>query len=163
MGSSENTKLCDFTSHNNSDFVAPPAPSTKFFVKLAYSCGQFSKEGEDAISHLGEFEDLCDNNGPEGVDIDMFKLEYFPFTLRGKAKNWFLALPNEHKDSWINCKAAFMLKFYHPKIDFENCNVMEVISFLEKTSQDPNFSELNMSFIKFSTNTLIKVGKKSLD
>ena len=32
MGSNENTKLCDFTSHNNSDFIctpiAPPATST---------------------------------------------------------------------------------------------------------------------------------------
>ena len=31
MGSSENTKLCDFTSHNNNDFIctpiAPPATS----------------------------------------------------------------------------------------------------------------------------------------
>ena len=31
MGSNENTKLCDFTSHNNSDFIctpiAPPATS----------------------------------------------------------------------------------------------------------------------------------------
>ena len=31
MGSIENTKLCDFTSHNNSDFIctpiAPPATS----------------------------------------------------------------------------------------------------------------------------------------
>ena len=35
MGSTENTKLCDFTSHNNSDFICtpmgPPANSAEFY------------------------------------------------------------------------------------------------------------------------------------
>jgi hypothetical protein len=35
MGTQENTKLCDFTSTNNSDFIctpiAPPAPAANFY------------------------------------------------------------------------------------------------------------------------------------
>jgi hypothetical protein len=35
MGTHENTKLCDFTSTNNSDFIctpiAPPAPAANFY------------------------------------------------------------------------------------------------------------------------------------
>jgi hypothetical protein len=35
MGTPENTKLCDFTSTNNSDFIctsiAPPAPAADFY------------------------------------------------------------------------------------------------------------------------------------
>jgi hypothetical protein len=35
MGTPENTKLCDFTSNNNNDFIctpiAPPAPEANFY------------------------------------------------------------------------------------------------------------------------------------
>jgi hypothetical protein len=42
MGTPENTKLCDFTSMNNSDFIctpiAPPAPTANFYeIKPALS------------------------------------------------------------------------------------------------------------------------------
>ena len=56
MGSNENTKICDFTSHNNSDFIctpiAPPATSAEFYeIKPAFlnlvMKEQFSGVGED--------------------------------------------------------------------------------------------------------------------
>ena len=57
MGFKENTKLCDFTSHNNSDFIytpiAPPATSAPSYeIKPALlnlvMKDQFSSAGEDA-------------------------------------------------------------------------------------------------------------------
>ena len=57
MGSNEYTKICDFTSHNNSDFIytpiAPPATSVEFYeIKPALLTlvmkEQFSGVGEDA-------------------------------------------------------------------------------------------------------------------
>ena len=60
MGSNVNTKLCDFTSHNNSEFIctpiAPPATSAEFheinpaLLNLGMK-EQFSRVGEDAASH----------------------------------------------------------------------------------------------------------------
>ena len=66
----ENTKLCDFSSTNNNDFIGTPiAPP----VASAESCDintallnlvmndQFSgNTNEDAASHLNSFMELCD-------------------------------------------------------------------------------------------------------
>ena len=61
MGSNENTKLCDFTSHNNNDFICTPIapPSTwtpSYKIKPALlNLGikeQFFGAGEDAALHL---------------------------------------------------------------------------------------------------------------
>ena len=95
MGSNENTKLCDFTSHNNSDFIctpiAPPATSAvSYEIKPALlnlvMKEQFSGVGEDAALHLNNFVELCDMQKYKEVDGDIAILKLFPFSLRGRAK-----------------------------------------------------------------------------
>ena len=92
MGSNENTKLCDFTSHNNSDFIctpiAPPATSAPSYeIKPALlnlvMKDQFSGVGEDVALHLNNFIELCDMQKYKEVDGDIVKLKLFPFSLRG--------------------------------------------------------------------------------
>ena len=77
MGSNENTKLCDFTSHNSSDFIctpiAPPATSAPSYeIKPALlnlvMKDQFSGVGEDAALHLNNFIELCDMQKYKEVD-----------------------------------------------------------------------------------------------
>ena len=60
MGSTKNTKLCDFTSHNNNDFIcspiAPPATSAPSYeIKPAVlnlvMKEQFFGAGDDAALH----------------------------------------------------------------------------------------------------------------
>jgi hypothetical protein len=36
----------------------------------------------------------------------------FPFSLRGRAKDWLLSLPRNSIDSWVKCKDAFIRKYY---------------------------------------------------
>ena len=69
MGSTENTKLCDFTSHNNNDFIctpiaAPASGATSYEIKPALLSlvmkDQFSSAGDDAALHLNNFVELCD-------------------------------------------------------------------------------------------------------
>jgi hypothetical protein len=38
----------------------------------------------------------------------------FPFSLRGRAKDWLLSLPRNSIDSWDKCKDAFIGKYYPP-------------------------------------------------
>ena len=68
MGSTENTKLCDFTSHNNNDFiytpiVAPATEATSYEIKPALlnlvMKDQFSGAGDVAALHLNNFVELC--------------------------------------------------------------------------------------------------------
>jgi hypothetical protein len=97
MGSTENTKLCDFTSHNNSDFIctpiAPPATSAPSYeIKPALlnlvMKDQVCSAGDVAALHLNNLVELCDMQRYKEVDGDIVKLKLFPFSLRGGAKVW---------------------------------------------------------------------------
>jgi hypothetical protein len=69
MSTPENTKLCDFTSTNNNDFIctpiAPPAPRANFYeIKPALlnlvMKEQFSDAStDDAAAHLNNFDYIC--------------------------------------------------------------------------------------------------------
>ena len=97
MGSTENTKLCDFTSHNNNDFICTPiSPPASYEIKPAllnlFMKEQFSNAGEDVALHLNIFVELCDMQKYKEVDGDIVKLKLFPFSLRGRAKEWLQSL-----------------------------------------------------------------------
>jgi hypothetical protein len=124
MGTHENTKLCDFTSTNNSDFICtpivPPAPAANFYeikpalINLVMK-EQFSGASTDnAAAHLNNFVELCEMQKYENVDVDIIMLKLFPFSLRGKAKDWLLSFPRNSIDSWAKCKDAFIGKYYPP-------------------------------------------------
>jgi hypothetical protein len=41
-------------------------------------------------------------------------LKLFPFSLRGRSKDWLLSLSRNSIDSWVKCKDAFIGKYYPP-------------------------------------------------
>ena len=124
MANAENTKLCDFTTTNNNDFlctpIAPPATTAEFFeIKPALlnlvMREQFSGVSfDDAAAHLNNFVELCEMQKYKDVDGDIIKLKLFPFSLRGRAKDWLLSLPKNSIDSWTKCKDAFIGRYYPP-------------------------------------------------
>src|SRR5215218_4026519 len=124
MNTPENTKLCDFTNANNNDFlctpIAPPATTAEFFeIKPALlnlvMRDQFSGvSSDDAAAHLNNFVELCEMQKYKDVDGDIIKLKVFPFSLRGRAKDWLLSLPKNSIDSWTKCKDAFIGRCYPP-------------------------------------------------
>jgi hypothetical protein len=60
------------------------------------------------------------------VDCDIIKLKLFPFSLRGRAKDWLLSLPRNSINSWVKCKDAFIGKYYPPaKIISLRSNIMK--------------------------------------
>src|SRR3954465_8997884 len=128
MGSTENTKLCDFTSHNNKDCIcnpiATPATSaTSYEIKPALlnlvMRDQFSGAGDAATLHLNFFVELCDMQKYKEVDGDILKLR------RGRAKEWLQSFPRNSIDSWNKCNNAFIGKYYTPaKIIQLRSNIM---------------------------------------
>ena len=92
MSSAENTKLCDFTSTNNNDFIctpiAPPASHAAFYeIKPALlnlvMKEQFSGVStDDAAIHLNNFVELCEMQKYKDIDEDLVKLKLFPFSDR---------------------------------------------------------------------------------
>ena len=87
MSTLENTKLCDFTSTNNNDFIctpiAPPASKAEFYeIKHALlnlvMKEQFSGVStDDAAPHLNNFVELCDMKKYKEVEGDIIKLHCF--------------------------------------------------------------------------------------
>jgi hypothetical protein len=124
MATPENTELCDFTSTNNSDFIctpiAPPAPAANFYEIKPALLNLVMKEQfsgactDDATAHLNNFVELCEMQKYKDVESDIIKLKLFPFSLRGKAKDWLLSLPKNSIDSWAKCKDAFIGRYYPP-------------------------------------------------
>ena len=55
-------------------------------VQASPFCG---KPNEDANAHLQNFLELCNTVVIRGVTADVIKLRLFPFSLLGKAKQWF--------------------------------------------------------------------------
>src|SRR3954463_7910005 len=57
--------------------------------------------------------------------VILLNLRFFPFSLRGRAKEWPQSLPRNRIDSWDKCKDAFIGKYYPPaKINQLRSNIM---------------------------------------
>jgi len=76
-------------------------------VQASPLCG---KPNEDANAHLQNFLELCDTVVIRGVAADAIKLRLFPFSLLGKAKQWFYK--EKDIDTWAKCSKAFLAKFF---------------------------------------------------
>lgn len=68
---------------------------------------------KDADMHLRNFTELCNTRGIRDYDLDALKLHLFPFSLRGKAKEWFLDLPRGNIIIWRIVAGNFYLSFVH--------------------------------------------------
>jgi hypothetical protein len=87
MSTSKNTKLCDFTSTNNNDFIctpiAPPAPETNIYEIKPALLNLVMKEQfagvstDDDAAHLNNFVDLYEIQKYKDVDGDIIKLKLF--------------------------------------------------------------------------------------
>ena len=67
---------------------------------------------EDAATHLNSLIDLCDMQ--KDVDNDIVKLKLFPFSLRDRAKAWFLSLPKIVLILGISAKILLSLSIFLP-------------------------------------------------
>jgi hypothetical protein len=121
------TKLCDYTIVPNALFIAKPITSPDITVESFKVCpgllnlickDQFDgNAGEDASMHLHDFCEICDMQKFKNIDNSIVKLKLFPISLRGKAKEWLLSLPNGSINSWDNLKESLTKRYYsHVKI-----------------------------------------------
>jgi hypothetical protein len=112
--------LSDFTNAPNAQFIACSITSPKIKAdSFEVSPGllnliakdQFGgSTSEDASMHLHDFREICDMQKFKSVENDIVELKLFPFSLRGKAKDWLLSLPNGSINSWDNLREAFIQK-----------------------------------------------------
>jgi hypothetical protein len=83
-------------------------PTLINMVQANQFCG---KAHEDVSAHLQHFLEICSTFTIKGVTSDAILLRLFPFSLLGKAKQWFYA--NKDKNvTWSICATAFLAKFF---------------------------------------------------
>jgi hypothetical protein len=77
-------------------------------VQVSPFCGKAHK---DANAHLRHFLDICSTFTIKGVTQEAIRLLLFPFSLLGKAKQWFYSNSNA-VDTLDKCFNAFLVKFF---------------------------------------------------
>jgi len=110
--------LCEFSASNmanirtglamdiNGSFDLRPALIN--MVQVSQFCG---KAHEDTSAHLQHFLEIYNTFTIKDVPRDAILLRLFPFSLLGKAKQWFYA--NKEKDTmWALCSTNFLAKFF---------------------------------------------------
>jgi hypothetical protein len=88
---------------------------------------------EDASMHLHDFIEICDMQKFKNVENDVLKLKLFPFSLRGKSKEWLYSLPTASIKSWGDLKEAFIKKYYPPVKFLQNRN--SILSFRQNENE----------------------------
>jgi hypothetical protein len=71
----------------------------------------YGKAYEDMSAHLQHFLEICSTFTIKGVSKDAILLRPFPFSLLGKAKQWFY-VNKDRNTTWDNCSTAILAKFF---------------------------------------------------
>jgi hypothetical protein len=79
-------------------------------INLVQQSPFYGKASDDANAHLQHFLVICSTFTIQGVTQDAVHLHLFPFSLLGKAKQWFYS-NKEAVSTWEKCSNAFLTKF----------------------------------------------------
>ena len=71
----------------------------------------YGKAHEDASAHLQHFLEICSTFTLKGVSKDAILLCLFPFSLLGRAKQWFY-MNKDKNTTWDICSTAFLAKLF---------------------------------------------------
>jgi hypothetical protein len=69
-------------------------------------------EDEDPYHHLQQFEQTCDCLHIEGMSDETIRWKFFPFTLKGKTRQWYDRTKEKMKGDWEILRAGFCMDFY---------------------------------------------------
>jgi len=80
-------------------------------INMVQSNEFYGKAHEDASAHLQHFLEICSTFTISGVPRDAILLRLFPFSLLGRAKQWFYAT-KEKNTTWALCSTNILAKFF---------------------------------------------------
>ncbi|XP_017250617.2 uncharacterized protein LOC108221232 [Daucus carota subsp. sativus] len=69
-------------------------------------------EREDPHRHLERFVQMCGSFRINGVTADQIRLHMFPYSIKGKALEWFQQLSDATLATWDNLSTEFLSKYY---------------------------------------------------
>jgi hypothetical protein len=114
-----NKTICEFSAPSPANIATGPNvinADTHFelkpaLIKMVQASPFFGKAHEDANAHLQHFLQIWSTFTIKGVTQEAICLRIFPFSLLGKAKQWFYSNCND-VDTWDKCSNAFLVRFF---------------------------------------------------
>ena len=106
--------LCEFSAPTTANIRTGPIVNIEdngFELNMVQASQFCGKAHEDMSAHLQHFLEIYSTFTIKGVTRDAILLCLFPFSLLGKAKQWFYA-NKDNINSWAKCSNAFLSKFF---------------------------------------------------
>ncbi|KAH6783205.1 hypothetical protein C2S52_008164 [Perilla frutescens var. hirtella] len=72
----------------------------------------YGMPAEDALNFIWEFYAVVQTFPLQGLNEDQLKMRCFPYTLKDRAKTWFMSLPANSLANWNAVYEKFMAKYY---------------------------------------------------
>jgi hypothetical protein len=93
---------------------------------------------EDPYLHLQNFEDIYNSLHLEGMSNETTRWILFPFSLRGKARQWYIRTEEKKTGDWETLRTAFCTDFYPTSkvVDLRT----QIIGFKQKPSESMSSS-----------------------
>ncbi|XP_022030932.1 uncharacterized protein LOC110931867 [Helianthus annuus] len=70
------------------------------------------RSNDEPYTHLAEFSSICSTIGGHDFALEEVKLRLFQFSLKDKAKQWFLTLPANSIRTWGEMQQVFLDEYY---------------------------------------------------
>ncbi|XP_022020069.1 uncharacterized protein LOC110920143 [Helianthus annuus] len=70
------------------------------------------RSNDEPYTHLAEFSSICNTIGGHNFALEEVKLRLFQFSLKDKAKQWFLTLPANSIRTWGEMQQVFLDEYY---------------------------------------------------
>ena len=104
--SSANIRTRPTLKTNNIEFELKPS-----LINMVQATPFSGKAQEDASAHLQNFLEISSTVIIKDVTQDIILLHLFPFSLLGRAKQWFYT-NKDNINTWAKCSKAFLEKFF---------------------------------------------------
>ena len=62
--------------------------------------------------HLREFEQLCSRFASASAKQDVLRCKLFPFSLKGKAEQWYMPAADDTNGNWNHIRRRFSIYFF---------------------------------------------------
>ena len=129
------------------EFNEPPSSSTSGYepcpdlIAMVRELSFSGLSSENPDHHLREFEQLCSHFASASMKQDALRWMLFPFSLKGRAEQWYTSNTYTRKGSWDSLKKTFSIMFFQQNEEETLGATWARFSLLVKS--DPTMSTLN--------------------